>query len=49
MSVASLTWVKGNHTFKFGGELRNGGDYTRQNYAEDDFSFANGETARREA
>lgn len=24
---ASLTWVKGNHTFKFGGELRNQGDY----------------------
>jgi hypothetical protein len=24
-SIASLTWVKQNHTFKFGGELRNGG------------------------
>jgi Carboxypeptidase regulatory-like domain/TonB dependent receptor len=43
-SIASLTWVKGNHTFKFGGELRNGGNYT-QNYAEDNFAFANGETA----
>ena len=26
-SIASLTWVKNNHTFKFGGELRNQGDY----------------------
>jgi hypothetical protein len=24
---ASLSWVKGNHTYKFGGELRNQGDY----------------------
>ncbi len=24
--IASLTWVKDNHTFKFGGELRNQGD-----------------------
>jgi hypothetical protein len=24
--IASLTWVKNNHTFKFGGELRNQGD-----------------------
>lgn len=26
-AIASLTWVKNNHTFKFGGELRNQGDY----------------------
>lgn len=26
-AIASLTWVKDNHTFKFGGELRNQGDY----------------------
>jgi hypothetical protein len=26
-SIVSLTWVKNNHTFKFGGELRNQGDY----------------------
>jgi len=26
-AMLSLTWVKGNHTYKFGGELRNQGDY----------------------
>jgi hypothetical protein len=26
-AIASLTWVKSNHTIKFGGELRNQGDY----------------------
>ena len=26
-AIVSLTWVKDNHTFKFGGELRNQGDY----------------------
>jgi hypothetical protein len=26
-AILSLTWVKGNHTYKFGGELRNQGDY----------------------
>ena len=26
-AIASLTWVKNNHTYKFGGELRNQGDY----------------------
>jgi hypothetical protein len=30
---ASLTWVKGNHTIKFGGELRNQGDYRLDNSA----------------
>ena len=27
-SIASLTWVKGDHTFKFGGELRSQGNYS---------------------
>jgi hypothetical protein len=26
-AIASLTWVKNNHTYKFGGELRNQGDF----------------------
>ena len=26
-AIVSLTWVKNNHTFKYGGELRNQGDY----------------------
>jgi hypothetical protein len=26
-AILSLTWVKNNHTFKYGGELRNQGDY----------------------
>ncbi|HXE63299.1 MAG TPA: TonB-dependent receptor [Bryobacteraceae bacterium] len=26
-AIVSLSWVKDNHTFKFGGELRNQGDY----------------------
>jgi hypothetical protein len=26
-AILSLTWVKDNHTFKYGGELRNQGDY----------------------
>ena len=43
-SIASLTWVKGNHTFKFGGELRNGGTYD-QNFSYASFGFAAGETA----
>ena len=43
-SIASLTWVKENHTFKFGGELRNGGTYS-QNYSQDSFAFSAGETA----
>jgi hypothetical protein len=43
-SIASLTWVKGNHTFKFGGELRNGGNYA-QNYSTDDFTFSSAQTA----
>ncbi|HEY7387821.1 MAG TPA: TonB-dependent receptor [Bryobacteraceae bacterium] len=43
-SIASLTWVKQNHTFKFGGELRNGGTYS-QNYSTDNFTFSSAETA----
>jgi hypothetical protein len=43
-SIASLTWVKQNHTFKFGGELRNGGTYS-QNYSADNFTFSSAETA----
>ncbi|HTA70669.1 MAG TPA: TonB-dependent receptor, partial [Bryobacteraceae bacterium] len=43
-SIASLTWVKGNHTFKFGGELRNGGNYT-QAASQDTFAFSSAETA----
>jgi outer membrane receptor protein involved in Fe transport len=43
-SIASLTWVKGNHTFKFGGELRNGGTYS-QNFSTDTFNFSGAQTA----
>src|SRR5499427_9329172 len=43
-SIASLTWVKENHTFKFGGELRNGGTYT-QNFSKATFAFSSAQTA----
>ena len=43
-SIASLTWVKENHTFKFGGELRNGGTYS-QNFSYAEFFFNSGQTA----
>ncbi|MBV9505682.1 MAG: carboxypeptidase regulatory-like domain-containing protein, partial [Acidobacteriia bacterium] len=43
-SIASLTWVKQNHTFKFGGELRNGGTYS-QNFSYAEFFFSSGQTA----
>jgi hypothetical protein len=43
-SIASLTWVKGNHTFKFGGELRNGGQYT-QARSKETFAFSSAQTA----
>ncbi len=43
-SIASLTWVKENHTFKFGGELRNGGNYT-QAASQDTFAFSSAQTA----
>ena len=44
-SIASLTWVKENHTFKFGGELRNGGTYT-QNFSKAAFAFSSAQTAK---
>jgi hypothetical protein len=43
-SIASVTWVKENHTLKFGGELRNGGTYT-QAASQDTFAFSSAETA----
>src|SRR6516225_2835575 len=43
-SIASLTWVKENHTFKFGGELRSGGTYT-QNFSKATFAFSSAQTA----
>jgi outer membrane receptor protein involved in Fe transport len=43
-SIASLTWVKENHTFKFGGELRNGGVYS-QNFSKATFAFSGAQTA----
>jgi len=44
VSIASLTWVKQGHTFKFGGELRNGGNYT-QAFSSDNFAFSSAQTA----
>ncbi len=45
-SIASLTWVKGNHTFKFGGELRNQGDYNINGGAlNGTYGFSGAETA----
>lgn len=43
-SIANLTWVKANHTFKFGGELRNGGTYT-QNFSKAQFYWNSAQTA----
>jgi hypothetical protein len=43
-SIASLTWVKENHTFKFGGELRNGGTY-QQNFSKATFAYSSAQTA----
>jgi len=43
-SIASLTWVKQNHSFKFGGELRNGGTYT-QNFSKATFAWSSAQTA----
>jgi hypothetical protein len=43
-SIASMTWVKENHTFKFGGELRNGGTYS-QNFSKATFAFSSAQTA----
>jgi hypothetical protein len=44
VSIASLTWVEVNHTFKFGAELRNGGNYS-QNFSTDTFFFSPAHTA----
>jgi outer membrane receptor protein involved in Fe transport len=43
-SIASLTWVKANHTFKFGAEVRNGGTYT-QNFSKAQFYWSSAQTA----
>jgi hypothetical protein len=45
-AIASLTWIKNNHTFKFGGELRNQGDLavSRSNL-NGTYSFSQAETA----
>jgi hypothetical protein len=43
---ASLTWVKGNHTFKFGGELMiDGNNYNTQARANGNLSFSGNETS----
>src|SRR5579863_5123248 len=45
-SIASLTWVKGNHTFKFGGELRSQGNYSvNHTDLQGSFGFSNVQTA----
>ncbi|PWU05088.1 MAG: hypothetical protein C5B51_15510 [Terriglobia bacterium] len=45
-SIASVTWVKNNHTFKFGGELRNQGDYNLNAGAlNGTYVFSNAQTA----
>jgi Carboxypeptidase regulatory-like domain/TonB dependent receptor-like, beta-barrel len=43
-NVASLTWVKGNHTFKFGGSLDLIGNY-QTGVAQKNFAFSDAETA----
>ena len=45
-AIASLTWVKNNHTYKFGGELRNQGDLavSRSNL-NGSYAFSNAQTA----
>ncbi|PWT98604.1 MAG: hypothetical protein C5B51_28880 [Terriglobia bacterium] len=43
-AITSVTWVKQNHTFKFGGELRNGGTYS-QNFSRANFAFSAAQTA----
>src|SRR5579863_6746057 len=45
-AIASLTWVKGNHTFKFGGELRSQGNYSVNNTdLQGSYGFSNAQTA----
>jgi hypothetical protein len=44
--IASITWVKNNHTFKFGGETRIQGDYNLNNGAlNGTYTISNAETA----
>ena len=43
-NIANLTWVKGNHTFKFGGSLNFEGFYVK-NVAAQTFGFSSAETA----
>ncbi len=44
--IASITWVKNNHTFKFGGETRIQGDYNLNAGAlNGTYTFSNAETA----
>jgi hypothetical protein len=45
-AIASLTWVKGNHTFKFGGNAEFMGDYTiALNDLQGTYGFSSAETA----
>jgi len=45
-SIASLTWVKGNHTFKFGGEVRSQGNYSVDHTdLQGTYGFSNVQTA----
>jgi Carboxypeptidase regulatory-like domain/TonB dependent receptor-like, beta-barrel len=45
-TIASLTWVKGNHTFKFGGNGEFQGSYTKSvNNLSGTYGFSSGQTA----
>lgn len=45
-SIASLTWVKGNHTYKFGGSVEFMGSYTISvNDLQGTYGFSSGQTA----
>ena len=45
-SIASFTWVKGNHTFKFGGNGEFQGSYTNSvNNLSGTYGFSSGQTA----
>jgi len=45
-SIASLTWVKGNHTFKFGGQLLTQGNYAvNQTDLQGTYGFSGAQTA----
>lgn len=46
-AIASLSWVKNNHSLKFGGELRNQGDYNLNAGAMNGtYTFSNTQTAQ---